>query len=69
MASARTVGLGMLGAAVTMLARNATRRAMHDESGTSRPRSSEKCFSALSSGSQSGMSPAAVHDTDCVLAA
>ena len=33
MASARTVGLGMLGAAVTMLARKATRRAMHDESG------------------------------------
>ena len=33
MASARTVGLGMLGAAVTMLARKATRRAMHDERG------------------------------------
>jgi hypothetical protein len=33
MSSARTVGLGMVGAAVTMLARKATRRAMHDESG------------------------------------
>ncbi len=33
MASARTVTLGLVGAAVTVLARNATRRAMHDESG------------------------------------
>lgn len=33
MASARTVALGLVGAAVTMLARNATRRAMHDERG------------------------------------
>ena len=33
MASARTIGLGMVGSAVTMLARNATRRAMHDETG------------------------------------
>jgi len=33
MASARTVALGLVGAAVTMLARKATRRAMHDESG------------------------------------
>jgi hypothetical protein len=33
MASARTIGLGMVSAAVTMLARNATRRAMHDQSG------------------------------------
>jgi hypothetical protein len=36
MASSRTYGLGIVGAAVTMLARNATRRAMHDSSG--RPR-------------------------------
>jgi hypothetical protein len=36
MGSARTFGLGIVGAAVTMLARNATRRAMHDSSG--RPR-------------------------------
>jgi hypothetical protein len=33
MASARTVALGVVGAAVTMVARKATRRAMHDESG------------------------------------
>ena len=33
MASARTVGLGIVGAAVTMLARQVTRRAMHDENG------------------------------------
>jgi len=33
MTSARTIGLGMVGAAVTMLARSATRRAMHDENG------------------------------------
>ena len=33
MASARTVALGVVGAAVTMFARSATRRAMHDERG------------------------------------
>jgi len=33
MASARTVTLGLVGAAVTVLARKATRRAMHDKSG------------------------------------
>jgi len=31
-----TVGLGMVGAAVTMLARKATRRAMYDSSGRAR---------------------------------
>ena len=43
MASARTWGLGMVGAAVTMLARNATRRAMRDSSGSPRlPRAARR---------------------------
>jgi hypothetical protein len=33
MTSARTVALGIVGATVTMLARNATRRAIHDARG------------------------------------
>jgi hypothetical protein len=36
MASARTFGLGLIGTAVTLLARKATRRAMHDASGAPR---------------------------------
>jgi hypothetical protein len=36
MAMARTFGFGMLGAATTMLARRATRRAMHDRRGEPR---------------------------------
>ena len=43
MTSARTVGLGMVGAAVTMLARKATRRAMYDSSGRARlPRAARR---------------------------
>jgi hypothetical protein len=34
MASARAVTLGVVGAAITVLARKVTRRAMHDASGT-----------------------------------
>lgn len=46
MASARTVGLGIIGTAVTMLARNATRRAMHDESGVPKlPRAARRANS------------------------
>ena len=36
MTSERTVGLGLVGAAVTLLARKATRRIMHDGSGRRR---------------------------------
>lgn len=43
MASARAWGLGMVGAAVTMLARNATRRALHDQHGAPRlPRAARR---------------------------
>jgi hypothetical protein len=36
MAKTRTIGWGMVGAATTMLARRATRRAMHEQSGAPR---------------------------------
>jgi hypothetical protein len=43
MAAAHTIGWGMIGAATTMLARRATRRAMHDPSGAPRlPRAAQK---------------------------
>ena len=34
MASGRTVGIGIIGAAMTMLVRSLTRRAMHDQRGS-----------------------------------
>jgi len=34
MASGRTLGIGLIGAAMTMLVRSITRRAMHDRRGT-----------------------------------
>jgi hypothetical protein len=47
MASARTVALGIVGAAVTMFARTATRRAMHDERGAPKlPRAARRTASA-----------------------
>ena len=43
MAMARTMGWGLVGSATTMLARNVTRRAMHDRSGAVRlPRTARR---------------------------
>ncbi|MCC7418544.1 MAG: hypothetical protein IT176_15520 [Acidobacteria bacterium] len=54
---ARTLGWGMIGAAVTMLVRSAARRAMHDSAGT--PRLPRAARTAHTFGTMLGLAAAA----------